>query len=188
MKLLRLTDTKRANELTELLHYSYASDEALKIHFAAATITAGQVAAHISDTPTFVLETDDQEMIATASVRLPWSQNPGPFHLPHLGWVATNPKYGHQGYARQIITEVLLNFVKPELAAPGVSLGTAVEHPWLESFYQSLGFVNVDTVRLFPDHQTAYLIKSLNDKRLKAVQDPYLQDVLEKHVLNTITR
>lgn len=180
MKFLKLTDPKRATALTELLHTAYASDEKLKIHFGAAKIDVTQVAQHILTTPTFVLEDDDQSLIATTSVRLPWSDNPGPFKIPHLGWVATSPRYQHHGYAKTVISTVIDQFIKAELNAPAVSLGTALEHPWLMQAYESLGFVHVETVRKFADHQTAYLVNLFNQTRAAQIDDPHFQAVIQK--------
>jgi RimJ/RimL family protein N-acetyltransferase len=188
MRFLKLDDAKRAAKLTELLHTAYESDEKLQIHFGAAKVTIDQVAQHILTTPTFVLENDDQTIIATTSVRLPWSSNPGPFKIPHLGWVATNPDYQHRGYAKTIISTVIDQFIQQTLKAPAVSLGTAAEHPWLQEAYQSLGFIHVDTVRKFPDHQTAYLVNIFNQEQTFGINDAYLQSVIQKKYSKTILR
>ena len=184
MHFKKLTDLSSAAELTQLLHNAYAADVNLGIHFGASTITEAQVRDHILNTPTFVLQTDDGKIAATASVRLPWSDNPGPFTLPHIGWVATNPLYQHQGFAKQIITQVITHFVKDELHAPAVSLGTAVEHPWLQDFYHSIGFQTIDIVRKFQDHQTAYLISIFDEHRTHQVEDVYLKKILPQTILN----
>lgn len=160
MKIKRLVDGQHVSDIVALLHQAYAADEQLGIHFSAASITEAAVASHIQTTPTFVL-TVDQQIAATVSVRLPWSDNPGPYHLPHLGWIATAPQFQHRGYAKRLIATVIHDYVIRELAAPAVSLGTAVEHPWLQQTYQTLGFKPIETIRKFTDHQTIYLVKSL---------------------------
>lgn len=185
MEFTRLSGaTGQAAQLTALLHAAYAADEALQIHFGAAKVRAEVVAQHIINTPTFVLTDEQQNLIATVSVRLPWGNDPGPFKLPHLGWIATNPEYQHHGYAKQIITLVIEQYIKETLNAPAVSLGTALEHPWLRQAYQSLGFIHVATVRKFPDHQTAYLVKILNKEQALKLNDSYFQTVLAKPVNN----
>jgi len=180
----KLTDFTDTAQLTKLLHNAYAADINLGIHFAAASITKKKVQEHIASTPTFVLQKEDDTIVATTSVRLPWSDNPGPFPLPHLGWVATNPDCQHQGLAKQIITQVITNFVKDELHAPAVSLGTAVEHPWLQDFYHSLGFQTIDIVRKFKDHQTAYLINIFDERRTRQIDDIYLKEILSQTISN----
>ncbi len=162
----RLTDKRQAIELVDLLHRAYAADVRLGIHFGAATITESDVVMHIQTTPTFVLRQENR-IVATVSVRLPWSSNPGPYALPHLGWVATHPQFQHHGYAKQLIATVINDFIIKILAAPAVSLGTAVEHPWLQRTYQSLGFEPVATVRKFADHQTIYLVKTLTTNKFE---------------------
>ena len=183
MAIKRLNDPGDAKKLTALLHQAYAADVALGIHFGAATIEEATVAGHIKTKPTFVIE-ENGDFVATVSVRLPWADNPGPFALPHLGWVATNPRYQHQGRAKHLINWVIENYIQKELQAPAVSLGTALEHPWLSKAYEKLGFQKVDVVRKFPDHQTLYLVKTLDEKQVKQVQDNYLQAVLAKNIIN----
>jgi RimJ/RimL family protein N-acetyltransferase len=177
MDFSRVTDFKDIQQLTNLLHRAYQADEKLQIHFKAANITNEQVRQHIQTTPTFAIKSNDR-IAATASVRLPWSTNPGPFDLPHLGWIATDPEFQHQGLAKKIIQFVIDDFVIQQLSAPAISLGTAVEHPWLQTAYRSIGFKQVDTVRMFSDHQTVFMIKVLNDQAIKTVNDTYLQSVI----------
>lgn len=180
MKFLKLTRPDQAAALTTLLHDAYLADEKLQIHFGAAKVTEAQVAQHILTTPTFALIADNGALMATTSVRLPWSENPGPFKLPHLGWVATNPAYQHHGYAKTMISTVIEQVIQETLNAPAASLGTAVEHPWLQKAYESLGFVHVQTVSKFPDHQTAYLLRIFNQAQTRKIEDPVLQEALEK--------
>lgn len=153
-----------AKKLQELLHQAYQGDEKLGIHFGATTVSYQGVIEHLKSTPTFAVK-DGQQIIATVSVRLPWSNNPGPYALPHLGWVATNPAYQRQGKAKELIDWVIQEYVAKDLKAAAVSLGTALEHPWLRKAYQKLGFDEVETVRKFPDHQTVYLVKVLDEAR-----------------------
>lgn len=181
MTIKRLENTDDATQLTNLLHQAYAADEQLGIHFGAARIEEQEVAQHIETQPTFVIEEND-DFVATVSVRLPWADNPGPFVLPHLGWVATNPKYQHQGQAKHLINWVIENYVQKDLRSPAVSLGTALEHPWLSKAYEKLGFQKVDVVRKFSDHQTLYLVKTLDDKQVAKVHDDYLQSVLGERI------
>lgn len=180
MQFKELINFTEATQLTTLLHRAYATDVGLGIHFAAASVTEKEVREHIANTPTFILQEEDGTIVATTSVRLPWSDNPGPFGLPHLGWVATDPNYQHQGLAKEIITQVIDHFVKSELHAPAVSLGTAAEHPWLQDFYHSLGFQTIDIVQKFKDHQTAYLINIFDERRTLQIDDVYLKQLLSQ--------
>jgi len=167
-----------AAQLTTILHRAYEADVKLGIHFAAAAVTEKKVREHIASTPTFVLQKADGTIVATTSVRLPWSDNPGPFALPHLGWVATNPDYQQKGYAKQIINWVITNYVKPELQTPAVTIGTAADHPWLLSFYQSLGFKTIDIIQKPDGLRAAYLISIFDNHRTKLINDTCLRSVL----------
>lgn len=157
-------DKSKAKELTDLLHRTYAPDrKKYKLNFKAATISEDEVIQHLKTTPTFAILTDDNRIIATASVRLPWSNNPSPYNLPHLGWIATDPDYKQRGYAKKIINQVINEYIVNQLRSPAVSIGTAKEHPWLVDFYQSLGFNYLEETKLFSDHTTVYLKKNLED-------------------------
>jgi predicted GNAT family N-acyltransferase len=166
-------------QLTQLLHDAYQADENLGIHFKAADISEDVVKKHLDSTPTFGYIDDEGSLISTTSVRLPWSINPGPYFLPHIGWVATDSKHKHQGFAKNIILDVISKFVKSELKAPGVTLGTAVEHPWLKDFYISLGFIPFEEIRKYQNHKTVYLIKLLNENELGEISNKKLKAFLQ---------
>ncbi|WP_156319342.1 hypothetical protein [Secundilactobacillus paracollinoides] len=87
-----------AEKLTSLLHQAYAADVRLGIHFAASSVTVENVRKHIESTPTFILEDDDGTIVATTSVRLPWSDNPSPFGLPHLAGLQPIPIISNKGF------------------------------------------------------------------------------------------
>ena len=145
---------KEIEQLTELFHTAYSNNEKLGIHF----------------------------KVTTASLRLPWSKNPSPFALPHLGWVATHPDYQGRSLARMLIEEVIDEFVIKKLRAPAITLGTALEHPWLIKAYEKLGFVYLSEKQLFSDHKTIYMIKILDKKALLNVNDKELQDLIKENV------
>lgn len=162
MKFEQIVSDNYVPQLVSLLHAAYQADEKLGIHFHAARVNAADVRKHLQSTPTFaLLSSDGEQVLATVSVRLPWSANPGPGRFPHLGWVATNPAYQGHGLAKQLITAVIQQFVVDKLRAPAVTLGTAKEHPWLIQAYQNLGFEITGEAQLFPDHKTVYLRKTL---------------------------
>ncbi|ANZ61035.1 acetyltransferase [Secundilactobacillus paracollinoides] len=185
MQFKKIENADVAEKLTSLLHQAYAADVRLGIHFAASSVTVENVRKHIESTPTFILEDDDGTIVATTSVRLPWSDNPSPFGLPHLGWVATNPDYQQQGFSKQIISWVVTNYVKPELYTPAVTIGTAADHPWLLSFYKSLGFKVIDITQKPNAPRAAYLISIFDEHRTRLIDDAYLQKTLSKQGLST---
>ncbi|MBO1148361.1 GNAT family N-acetyltransferase [Streptococcus thermophilus] len=172
---------KEIEQLTELFHTAYSNNEKLGIHFKAATISSEEVEDHWLGQPMFT-EKADGKIVTTASLRLPWSKNPSPFALPHLGWVATHPDYQGRSLARMLIEEVIDEFVIKKLRAPAITLGTALEHPWLIKAYEKLGFVYLSEKQLFSDHKTVYMIKILDKKALLNVNDKELQDLIKENV------
>ena len=171
---------KDSENLEELVHQAYKADEELGIHFKASVISTDKIKEHLEYIPTYGYKNTRGELISTVSVRLPWSNDPGPFALPHLGWVATNPRYQRQGYGKKIINDVIENYVKMTLNSPAVTLGTAIEHPWLQQTYISLGFIPIEEVKKVADHKTVYLIKIFNKSALNQVSDKHLQLILKK--------
>lgn len=178
MQVKKIENIEMVTQLTALLHQAYEADIKLGIHFAASSVTETDVLKHILSTPTFVLQDESGVIVATTSVRLPWSDNPGPFGLPHLGWVATNPNYQKQGFAKQIIDWVINNYVKPELQTPAVTIGTAFDHPWLSSFYQSIGFETIDIVQKPNGPKAIFFISIFDEQRTQSMNNTYLNRVL----------
>ncbi|MFD1671289.1 GNAT family N-acetyltransferase [Agrilactobacillus yilanensis] len=172
----------QADEIKKLLNEAYAADKKIGIYFKAADVTTQQVRQHIQTTPTFVLS-QDSKIIGTISVRLPWSANPGPYPCPHLGWIAVAPKYQGLGYAKQLIQWAEQHYVLEVLKAPGVTLGTAYEHPWLKRTYFKLGYHPLVIVDKFPDHRTLYLMKIFDEARLKAKMAPQVTQYYQHEIL-----
>ena len=164
--------------LVNLYHQAYAANERLGIHFKAGIMTQSELEKVLQTTPTFV-KVLDQHLVSSVSFRLPWSDNPSPFFLPHLGWVATNPHFQGQGHAKSLISEIIDNYILKELKAPAVTLGTALEHPWLIDAYEKMGFRYLGEKSLFSDHKTVYLIKTFNQEALLDVKDEALQTLLK---------
>ncbi|MGT2907079.1 GNAT family N-acetyltransferase [Streptococcus dentiloxodontae] len=168
-------------QVTELFHQAYAEDERLGIHFKAATISVDEVKKHHQTQPMFVTNINET-VVSTASLRLPWSLNPSPFALPHLGWVATHPDYQKRSLSKALITAIINDYAVKVLKAPALTLGTAKEHPWLIRAYEKLGFVYLGEKQLFSDHKTVYMIKVLDKEALAFVKDNRLQTLLkERH-------
>ncbi|WP_413627898.1 GNAT family N-acetyltransferase [Fructilactobacillus vespulae] len=154
----------KINELEQLkriIDLAYQKDEELGINFKTGQQSFSEFKQASESLTTFVAM-NGNEIVSTVSVRYPWSANPSPYQIPHLGWIATNPKYFHQGHSTELIKWVEDNFLKKVEHVDAVSLGTAVEHPWLVDFYQKLGYETIETKRKFADHLTVYLIKIFN--------------------------
>lgn len=144
-----------------LVHLAYQPVQALGIHFAAATAPLEMIEAHIKSNAVYAIS-QDGKLVCTLSLRLPWGNNPGPFGVPHIGWVATHPDYKKQGLASELLRWVEQNILITQLKVPFVSLGTAENHPWLSAFYVSHGFTEVSRVDLTSDHTTIFYRKILN--------------------------
>lgn len=93
--------------------------------------------------------------------------------------MATNPHFQGQGHAKSLISEIIDNYILKELKAPAVTLGTALEHPWLIDAYEKMGFRYFGEKSLFSDHKTVYLIKTFNQEALLDVKDEALQTLLK---------
>lgn len=165
-------------ELITLYHRAYAANEDLGIHFKAAKLSQAELTTHLQSQPIFI-KCENQKIVSTLGLRLPWSVNPGPYPLPHLSWVATDPQFQQKSYAKTLISDVIENYVIKELKAPAVTLGTAAEHPWLIKAYQKLGFHYLAECQLFPDHKTVYLIKIIDQEMLAYVKSDPLQKALK---------
>lgn len=108
-------------------------------------------------------------------MRLPWGNNPGPFGVPHIGWLATHPDYKKQGLAIQLLNWVEKHILLQQLKVPFVTLGTAENHPWLSQFYLSQGFEEVGRADLIADHTTIYYRKILNQTLFEDYQQHHTQ-------------
>ncbi|WP_439328003.1 GNAT family N-acetyltransferase [Lonepinella sp. BR2357] len=159
-KTIRKITAVDALEYQKVVHQAYQAVTELGIHFAAASADLNTVQNHINSNLVYGLFIDNQ-LACTLSLRLPWGNNPGPYGVPHIGWVATHPDFKKQGLAAQ-----LLKWVEQEVLAalkvPFVTLGTAENHPWLANFYFHQGFEVVGRADLTPDHTTIYYRKILN--------------------------
>lgn len=147
-----------------LVHDAYQLDERLGVHFAAARADRNRVLTHLARNPTWLL-VDGNEPLAAASLRMPWGPNPGPWSVPHYGWIVTRPERARQGLARRVMGHIEQQVLGVDLLAPAVSLGTATEHPWLGQAYLKLGFRLVKQVDLGLGHLTDYYLKALDPER-----------------------
>lgn len=153
---------------------AYADIRDLGINFAAANADRAHVEQHLTDNVAYVLE-DAGELIATVSVRYPWGPTPGPYGLPHLGWIATAPAHKRRGHSQRLIDHVEREVLREQVHAPAVSLGTAEHHPWLTAMYTRLGYVESGRTDLGRGHITVYLTKVLDAAAYERFQQRHRQ-------------
>ena len=152
-----------AVEYQALVHKAYKPVTELGINFAAASADLTSIETHLKTNFAYGLFIDDV-LVCTLSLRLPWGNNPGPYGVPHIGWVATDPERKKQGLAAKMLAWVEQEILIKELNVPFVTLGTAANHPWLSQFYLNYGFEEVGRADLTPDHTTIYYRKILNSE------------------------
>lgn len=156
----RLTLDDRHDYLALMLA-AFEPIKALNIHFDAATADLPQVTKHLTDHAVFALFYDDQ-MVSSVTLRFPWGPLPGPFNLPHIGWLGTHPEFKGQNLGEKLLSWLEQTILLGELKAPAYSLGTAISHPWLRDFYHKLGFVPMHKTDLGKGHITLYMKKVLD--------------------------
>lgn len=160
-KEFRRASEKDAAVLHELLIRAYQKDVEAGIVFEASNTTEEDILHHIQKHICFVMELDGR-IAATCSLRLPWSEKPGPTVYPHVKWLAVHPDFERQGLGKEMLAFMEREVVLGGLKSPVLTLGTALEHPWLLQLYEKLGYEHYDTVDLGFDHRTAYMRKELH--------------------------
>ena len=160
MEEFRLLDRSDREAYHLLLVGGYQASKEVGIDFKAADFSPQDSYQWLEDFPTYGLWVDDV-LVSSISLRLPWSKKPGPSSYPHLGHVVTDPNHKRQGYAYKTLThleEVLVNLYK----TPKITLGTAAEHHWLCTMFESWGFRRYQQTTLPGNkHVTIYFEKSL---------------------------
>ena len=145
----------------EVLKEGYKDLKDLPISFEAIHATKQEAAEWFETTPFYGLFKGDR-LAASVGIRMPWGPKPGPKGLPHIGWVVTHPDFKGTGCAKRLLQHLEKEVLIKQLRAPGVTLGTAKEHPWLTDMYQSFGFVPFKTVQLNGKlHHTVFMEKKL---------------------------
>lgn len=162
MEIRALTQADAEN-YQKLLHQAYQPVLALGIHFAAATVSLPAIEQHLRTNLVFG-GFQQGVLVCSISLRMPWGNNPGPFGVPHIGWLATHPDYKKQGLAVQILRWLEQHILLEQLKVPFVTLGTAENHPWLGQFYLNQGFEEIGRANLTDDHTTIYYRKILDQK------------------------
>lgn len=160
----RMATVDDAQALLELLLAAYAPHREAGINFVAATADLPMVIQHIESNMCYLLE-QDQTLIATVSLRMPWGPNPGPCQYPHIGWLAVHPDHKQKGIGGQLLRWLEETIVRDTFKSPKVTLATADKHPWLAKMYERQGYQKIDERDLGRGHMTIYFQKTLIDQR-----------------------
>jgi len=144
-----------------LMLAAYAPIKALGIKFDAATTDREKATRHLLQHGVYALYADGN-MVSSITLRYPWGPQPGPFSLPHIGWFGAHPDYPGKRYGQQVQERLEQEILIGQLRAPAVSLGTAINHPWLKEMYLKRGFQPMHTTDLGKGHTTLYMKKVLN--------------------------
>lgn len=140
---------------------AYAPIKALGIHFDAATADQQKASRHLQQHGVYALYADG-DMVSSVTLRYPWGPLPGPFGLPHIGWFAAEPARAGERFGSIVLERLEKEILIDQLRAPAVSLGTATNHPWLQSMYLKRGFELMHTADLGKGHITQYMKKVLD--------------------------
>lgn len=163
--MFRLLTIHDGKEYADLVHDAYQADGQLGIDFAAVNMDKKEIAKALSVNPTYGFFMNGR-LISAITLRMPWGPKPGPYGLPHLGWVSTRPEEKKKGYSKKLFYWIEEQILKEELKVPAVTLGTATEHPWLIQMYESWGFHVVDRKRLGHNHhETTFLRKDYKENK-----------------------
>ncbi|CAM5211633.1 S-(2-succino)cysteine N-acetyltransferase [Ureibacillus acetophenoni] len=150
-----------AKTLQEILVKAYAENGKLGIKFDAVNADVEMTTRHLQTNLCFFMEYEGK-VVATISLRMPWSPNPGPEKVPHIGWFATDPDSGQKGLGSKLLTWLEEEVLKNRLRTPYVTLGTADKHPWLIQMYERKGYKVFSQKDLGKGHITIYMKKEFN--------------------------
>lgn len=153
-------------ELIDLTYKAYEPIRKLKINFAATNPTTELVTENITENQCFLL-IEDEKIISTLSVRMPWSKKPGPYSFPHIWWFATSPDHGKSGAGSYLLNYIEQEVILKEWHSPAATLGTATSHPWLVDMYIRKDYIPFGSVNLGNGHTTQFMIKILDRTRFK---------------------
>ncbi|MEC5321036.1 GNAT family N-acetyltransferase [Brenneria populi subsp. brevivirga] len=152
-----------APEYLALMRAAYAPIRALGIHFDAAETNLPLVTRHLGEHGVYGLY-DSGALISSLTLRYPWGPLPGPFGLPHIGWLGAHPDFRGQNKGKRILDWVERHILREQLRAPAVSLGTAINHPWLKTMYLKRGFIPQHEEDLGKGHITLFMKKILDEE------------------------
>lgn len=157
----RLLRKSEFEEWFTVLKSGYAVLKDYPISFESINATKEEAAVWFSEIPFYGLFVNGR-LAASVGIRYPWGAKPGPKDLPHIGWVVTHQDFQGRGLAKKVLLRLENEVLIGQLHAPAVTLGTAKEHPWLVSMYESFGFVPYKTVQLPGKlHHTVFMEKKL---------------------------
>lgn len=156
----RVAETADAEDLQALLHQSYSENTKYGVYFDATTVSLEDVYQHLQHNLCYFL-VEDGEVLSTISLRMPWSPNPGPLAVPHIGWFATRPNIEKKGVGSALLNWLEEEILKKQFKVPFVTLGTADSHPWLGEMYEKKGYEKYDQKDLGKGHLTNYYRKQI---------------------------
>ncbi len=157
-----------------LVSAAYAQTLALGIRFDAATASLEQTTLHLNQHGVYALY-DSGTMVATVTLRYPWGSLPGPIGLPHIGWFAADPRCSGKNYGHQVLEHLETEIVSAQLRAPAMTLGTALNHPWLVEMYLKWGYQCLHTADLGKGHITQFMLKVLDVEGFAAYKERHLR-------------
>lgn len=157
----RQATVEDAETLQKILVKAYAENGKLGIKFDAVNADIEMTTKHLQTNLCYFMEHEGQ-VVATISLRMPWSLNPGPEKVPHIGWFATDPESGQKGLGSKLLTWLEEEILKKSLRTPFVTLGTADKHPWLIQMYERKGYTVFGQKDLGKGHMTIYMKKEFN--------------------------
>ena len=91
----RLLNVNDGHEYAALVHDAYQADGELGIDFAAVTLPEEKLIRGLILNPTYGLFIEGR-LVSAITLRMPWVKEPGPYGVPHLGWVSTRPEEKHK--------------------------------------------------------------------------------------------
>ena len=159
---IRRATYEDAESIVSLMYQAYKPIRDLGIHFESAHPTIEKINKNMKENICYVYEVDDK-LIGTISLRMPWSHNPGPYHFPHIWWLATHPSYKGQGISKLLLDYIEADVINQNFHSPAVTLGTASNHPWLVEMYERRGYQKFGSKDLGKGHITQYLIKVIDE-------------------------
>lgn len=151
-----------AEALLGLILRAYAQNKDLGIQFDATKADLQMIQTHIRNNMCFLYE-EDEKLVGTISLRMPWGLQPGPSDVPHIGWLAVDPTYGKRGIGSQILKWLEKEILRDTLRVPFVTLGTADKHPWLSEMYKRKGYEKFAEKDLGKGHITHYFKKIIRE-------------------------
>jgi GNAT superfamily N-acetyltransferase len=146
---IRLAGQDDVPALYDLLQRAYAPLAEVGVHFTITRSPIERVAQTVASQTTFVVERPAADggttLAATLTVRFPWTpedRHRAPY--PFVHWFAVAPAFKQQGLGNTLLAHVEEAFLKAQVKAPAAYLATAINHPWLRSFYERHGYAPFD--------------------------------------------